>query len=93
MNASLTDSSLQLICHLKPRHAITGVLFSRHFMTCEISKSASINYYQGAYEIVPSSEEQIISTQNKFVSRDIVVKPVPAGFGRIGWNGSYLLVS
>lgn len=57
-----------------------------------ISKDASIEYYQGEYEFTPSSEEQVIATKSKFLSENIIIKPVPPTFGRIEWNGSYLTV-
>ena len=48
--------------------------------------------YQGVYEMYPSLEEQTLHTQEYLLTRDIVVKPVPSNYGRITYNGSYLLV-
>lgn len=49
--------------------------------------------YEGDYEIIPSSEAQILSTKSKRMTADVVVNPIPQNYGLITWNGSYLTVS
>lgn len=93
MNGSLQTTVLSLtgILHSKPQ--LIGNLSNKTFLTAIISKNASLNYYQGSYEFTPSSEEQVVHTSNKMVSRDIVINPIPSTYGRISWNGSFLTVS
>lgn len=50
-------------------------------------------YYSGAYEVTPSAEQQVLSTQSKVMAEDIIVKPIPSNYGLITWNGSVLTVS
>ena len=49
--------------------------------------------YEGAAEITPSEEEQILNTANKTVLQNIVINPIPSSYGRITWNGSVITVS
>lgn len=49
--------------------------------------------YDGKHEFTPSSETQIINTQDKIVTKDIVIKPIPPNYGLISWNGAVLTVS
>lgn len=48
--------------------------------------------YEGAYEITPSSEDQVIDAVGMRMMRNLTVKAVPSTYGRIDWNGSYLTV-
>ena len=49
--------------------------------------------YEGPTEFTPSSQEQIIQTENLLVLTNITVKPIPSNYGLITWNGSFLTVS
>ena len=49
--------------------------------------------YDGATEITPSQDTQILQTSNKALTRNIVVNPIPSNYGLITWNGSALTVS
>ena len=49
--------------------------------------------YDGAYEVTPTQEEQILYTQNKVTINNITVHPIPSNYGLITWNGSFLKVS
>ena len=49
--------------------------------------------YEGSYEITPTQETQTLSTNNKRMTADVVVKPIPQNYGLITWNGGYLTVS
>lgn len=49
--------------------------------------------YDGATEITPSNQAQVLQTSNKAVTRNIVVNPIPSNYGLITWNGSTLTVS
>ena len=49
--------------------------------------------YTGAYEITPSQETQVLSTENKSLRQNITVNPIPSNYGLITWNGAILTVS
>lgn len=49
--------------------------------------------YEGAYEIVPSSEDQILQTNNLRMTDNVTVKAIPNNYGLITWNGAILTVS
>lgn len=49
--------------------------------------------YDGTYEVVPSSEEQILGTEMKLATKNVVIKPIPSNYGLITWDGSVLTVS
>lgn len=49
--------------------------------------------YDGPYEVTPTSETQILQTENKKLEQDIVVNPIPSNYGLITWNGSVITVS
>lgn len=49
--------------------------------------------YEGANEVIPSAEEQVLLTGGLYVADHIKVKPIPNNYGRITWNGSTLTVS
>lgn len=50
-------------------------------------------YFDGAYEITPTTEAQTISIKGKTALEDIVVNPIPSNYGLITWNGAVLTVS
>lgn len=50
-------------------------------------------HYTGAYEITPAAAAQTISTKDKLMADDIVIKPIPQNYGLITWDGSTLTVS
>ena len=49
--------------------------------------------YDGAYEVTPTQETQVLDTALKAMSGDVIVKPIPSNYGLITWNGSVLTVS
>ena len=49
--------------------------------------------YTGEYTITPSDEEQVLVTKNLRMTDNITVKAVPSNYGKIDWNGQYLVVS
>lgn len=49
--------------------------------------------YTGTYEVTPSEYEQVLMTEDRRMTADVVVHPIPSNWGRITWNGSYLTVS
>lgn len=49
--------------------------------------------YEGATEVTPSAEEQVLLTGGLFVTDHITVKPIPSNYGLITWDGSTITVS
>ena len=49
--------------------------------------------YDGDYTVTPGDEAVILETAGLVAVDNIVINPVPSGYGRITWNGSTLTVS
>lgn len=49
--------------------------------------------YEGNYEVTPSSETQILSTEMLYMTSNVTINPIPNNYGLITWNGSILTVS
>lgn len=49
--------------------------------------------YTGAYEVTPSGETQTLETENKRMTGNVTINPIPSNYGLITWNGSILTVS
>ena len=49
--------------------------------------------YSGDYTITPSEETQVLPTQSRQLSGNIVIEPIPNNYGLITWNGSTITVS
>lgn len=50
-------------------------------------------YYRGDYEVTPSTETQVLQTQDMLMGENVVVHPIPSNYGLITWNGAVLTVS
>ena len=49
--------------------------------------------YTGVYEVTPTQNEQVLYTQGRRMSENVVVHPIPNNYGLITWDGSILTVS
>ena len=49
--------------------------------------------YTGAYEITPSGETQTLETENKRMTGNVTINPIPSNYGLITWNGAFITVS
>ena len=49
--------------------------------------------YDGAYEVTPTQETQILQTASKVMTRDVTINPIPSNYGLITWDGHTLTVS
>lgn len=49
--------------------------------------------YTGAYEVTPSQETQTLETENKRMTGNVTINPIPNNYGLITWNGSIITVS
>lgn len=53
----------------------------------------NVDAYEGEYEIIPSSEEQILQTDGKMMVGNLKVGKIPNNYGLVTWNGSFLMIS
>jgi hypothetical protein len=76
-------------------HEVDGDLGLDHLVDGEGVEffEAVTNPYEGAYEVTPSRQSQVLPTALKNLSQNIVVNPIPSNYGLITWNGSTLTVS
>lgn len=49
--------------------------------------------YDGAYEVTPTREVQVLPTSGNKLTRDITIGAIPQNYGLITWDGSTLTVS
>lgn len=49
--------------------------------------------YAGPYEVTPGPDMQVLRTERKVATKNIVINPVPSNYGLVTWNGSVLTVS
>lgn len=48
--------------------------------------------YVGQTVVTPSENPQTLMTADKVVSKNIVINPIPANYGKIVWNGARLRI-
>lgn len=48
--------------------------------------------YTGPTVITPSEDTQTLMTADKVVTKNIVVNPIPANYGKIVWDGARLRI-
>lgn len=58
-----------------------------------INVAERVPTYTGAYEFTPSENEQVIEIEEKKATANIVINPIPQGWGKITWDGRILTVS
>lgn len=49
--------------------------------------------YTGNYEVTPSAQTQTLPTENRQMSGNIIINPIPSNYGLITYNGSVITVS
>ena len=49
--------------------------------------------YEGSYIITPRDETQVLATNHKRMTADVVINPIPSNYGEITYNGAVLTVS
>lgn len=58
-----------------------------------VKEYVDVETYTGSYEVTPSDETQTLNVEGKRMAHPLVVNPIPSNYGRIDWNGQYLVVS
>ena len=74
---------------------IDGVLQGAGSLVGEITAGSctDVEAYTGSYEVIPTQYEQTLQTQDKLMTDNVRVLPIPSNYGLITWNGSVLTVS
>lgn len=82
---------LTAIGMLKGSLTATGGL--KGTLTGGISHFEPLPYYEGTYEITPTTEAQTLNTANLSMAQNIVINPIPQNYGLITYNGGFITVS
>lgn len=69
---------------LSPPSNISGEL--------SIPTYVDVDVYDGITEVTPTTEQQVLQTYNKTVTRNIVVNSIPENYGRLLYSGNTLTV-
>lgn len=79
---------------LSPAAEVSGSLSARGVISGAVTAGGSaLPSYEGPTEVTPGDAAQVLATKNTTLLEDITVGPVPAGYGKISWDGSVLTVS
>lgn len=49
--------------------------------------------YEGAYNVIPSNQRQVLPSAHHSLLSDIIIEPIPSNYGLITYNGSTITVS
>lgn len=49
--------------------------------------------WEGEYTFTPSDEAIELETEGKMMEQNLVINPIPSNYGKISWNGVFLMVS
>lgn len=49
--------------------------------------------YRGEYTITPTTTAQVLAVNDKRMTADLIINPIPSNYGLITWDGNTLLVS
>lgn len=80
---------------------LSGNIIAKASLSGNITASASFGQtvilenlpvYGGTTEVTPSNQAQVLLTENKALTRNIVVNPIPEDYGRLLWSGNTLTV-
>ena len=58
-----------------------------------VKEYIDVETYTGEYVVTPSAETQTLDVENKRMAHSITINPIPSNYGKIDWNGQYLVVS
>ena len=57
--------------------SVTGNLSAAGSMSGTISRELDHDYYTGDYEVTPRTDEQILNTADRLLTKDVTVREVP----------------
>lgn len=58
-----------------------------------VKEYVNVETYTGEYTVTPSDETQTLDVAGMRMSRPLTINPIPSNYGRVDWNGQYLVVS
>ncbi len=67
-----------------------GVLRPAKVQTAAISWEAET--YSGPHTVTPSEETQVLPTHDMHLHENIIIQPIPDGYGRISYDGRIITV-
>lgn len=85
LKASFTPQTLTVSFNNTQANISTSSQITRNFVDRDP--------YTGAYEITPSQETQTLETENKRMTGNVTINPIPSNYGLITWNGAFITVS
>lgn len=59
----------------------------------QITVRPDAEYYEGEYNVTPTTEAQTLKTANKLMIENVVINPIPKNYGLITYNGFGITVS
>ena len=85
LTPTFTPAVLEVTFESADLEVSTGIAVARDY----VERPA----YEGAYEITPSAEAQVIPTNGLRMTDDLTIAPIPSNYGLVTWNGSVITVS
>ena len=85
ITAQFTPAKVNVNISTNPLKTSTGTPVARVYVERPL--------YEGATEVTPSSETQVLATENFRMGDNITINPIPSNYGLITWNGSTITVS
>ena len=73
--------------------AVSNGIVLSSTVASSINIAERVPTYDGPYELTPTDDVQILPIEEKKATQDIVINPIPQGWGRITWDGRILTVS
>ena len=75
--------------------AVTGSLSALEVISGAVSSGGGsmLPAYEGPVELTPGDTDQVLATKNTTLLDDITISAIPAGYGKITWDGHALTVS
>ena len=83
----------QLSAALCVSGGLAGALSAEGALEGRLTIAGAVPSYAGPCEATPGSADQVIPCAGLVMPADFTVRAVPAGWGRIGWDGITLTVS
>lgn len=54
---------------------------------------SKIPKWEGEYTFTPTDEAIVLDTEGKMMEDKLTINPIPSNYGKISWNGIFLMVS
>lgn len=89
------ERSVQVQGTLSAQGTVSGTVTPRQSMSggLGVGNLPQIPGYPGPYSVTPDGAGTTLSTAGRVLQEDVVISPIPAGWGKITWNGGTLHVS